>query len=112
MSRVARQQLVRRDLVDLGEAQQAGHGDRPLAPLVRAEHRRLELEVRARLDVVQREPLLAADRPQPFADVHAMHRFPAAPEIVRARPAETIPRSLAACRQSRAERTLRHDSVT
>ena len=49
---VARQQLVGRDLVDLGEAQQPRHRDRPLAPLVRAEHRRLELEARPCLDVV------------------------------------------------------------
>ena len=65
---LAGQQLVGRDLVDLGEAQQPRHRDRALAPLVRAEHRRLELEARARLDVVQRQTFLAADRPQTFAD--------------------------------------------
>ena len=89
---VARQQLVGRDLVDLGEPQQPGHRDRALAALVRAEDRGLELEIGARLDVVQRQPLLATDRPQPFAYVDAMHRSPLPPSC--SRPAgETIPRS-------------------
>src|SRR5439155_4781192 len=50
---LTRQQLVGRYLVDLGEAKQPRHRDRTLAALVGAEHGRLELEARARLDVVQ-----------------------------------------------------------
>ena len=65
---LARQQLVGRDLVDLGEAQQPRDRDRALAALVRAEHRRLELETRTRLDVVQRQTLLPADRSKTLAD--------------------------------------------
>ena len=51
--RVAREQLVGRHLVDLGEPQQTGHGDRALAPLVRAEDGCLEFEIGARLHVVE-----------------------------------------------------------
>ena len=87
---VAREQLVGWDLVDLREAEQAWHRDRALAALVRAEHRCLELEVGARLDVVKRKPLLPADRPEPFAYVHAMHESPLPPREFAARPGETI----------------------
>ena len=66
-------------LVDLGEPEQPRHGDRALAPLVRAEDRCLELQVGARFDVVERKPLLATDRPQPFAYVDAMHWSPLPP---------------------------------
>ena len=76
---LARQQLVGRDLVDLGEAQQPRHRDRPLAPLVGAEHRRLELQVRARLDVVERQALLPADRPEALADPCSGRSPPAQP---------------------------------
>ena len=44
---------------------------RALAALVGAEHRGLELLVRAGLDVVERQALLPADRPQALADVRA-----------------------------------------
>src|SRR4051794_1739294 len=77
--RIAWEQLVRRDLVDLGEPQQSGHRDRALAALVRAEHARLELETAARLDVVQRQPLLASDGPQAFPDMHMIHVSTTAP---------------------------------
>ena len=60
---LAGQELVGRHLVDLGQAQQAGNGDRPLAPLVGAEHRRLEFEARARLDIVERQTLSAGGSP-------------------------------------------------
>ena len=61
--------------VELGEAEQPRHRDRPLAPLVGAEHRRLELLVGACLDVVERQALLPADRPQALADVPSVHVF-------------------------------------
>ena len=76
---VARQQLVRRDLVDLGEAQEPRHGDGALTALVGAEHARLELETAPRLDVVQRESLLAADRAQTLPDMHVIHVSTTAP---------------------------------
>jgi len=50
---LTRQQLIGRDLVDLGQAQEARHRDGALAPLVGAEDRRFELETRAGLDVVE-----------------------------------------------------------
>src|SRR5439155_16894157 len=53
-----------RHLVDLGQAQEARDGDRPLAAPVRAEHRRLELERRARFDVVEGQTLLAPNCPE------------------------------------------------
>ena len=68
------QQLVGGHAVELGEAEQARHRDRPLAPLVGAEHRGLELLVRARLHVVERQSLLAADRPEALADVTSVDR--------------------------------------
>ncbi len=79
MSASRGQQLVGRHLVDLREPEQARDRDRPLAALVRAEDRCLELQVGAGFDVVKRQPLLAADRSQPFAYVHAMHETPLPP---------------------------------
>ena len=76
---LAGQQLVGRHLVDLGQAQQPGHRDRPLAPLVGTEHRRLELEARARLDVVERQTLLTPDRPEALADACSSRSPPAQP---------------------------------
>src|ERR1700690_2585237 len=52
---LTRQELVGRHFIDLGQPEQAGHRDGPLAPLVRTEHRRLELEARPRLHVVKRQ---------------------------------------------------------
>ena len=77
--RAAGQQLVGRHPVQLGQAEEARHRDGAFTPFVGAEHRRLELLVGARLHVVERQALLAADRPQAFADmpsVHAFHRVP------------------------------------
>ena len=50
---LAGQQLIARDLIDLGQAQKPRHRDRPFASLVRAEDRRFELETRSCLDVVE-----------------------------------------------------------
>src|SRR5207245_11795457 len=55
------QPLVARLAVEVGEALQARHRDGAFAPLVRAEHRRLELLPRFRLDVLQRQLALPAD---------------------------------------------------
>ena len=71
---VAGQELIGRNLVDLGQAQEAGNGDRPLAPLVRAEHRRLEFQARARFDVVERQTFLPADRPEALTDACSRRR--------------------------------------
>src|SRR5690606_21465757 len=53
-------------------ALEAGHRDGPLAPLVGAEHRRLELLLRGCLDVLEREVLLPADGPQPAPHLHGV----------------------------------------
>ena len=58
---VARQQLIDRDVVELGQPLQAGDRDRPLAALIGAEHRSLELLVGRGLHGLQREPLLFSD---------------------------------------------------
>ena len=42
----------------------------------------LELEIGSRFDVVERKPLLPTDRPEPFAYVDPMHRFPLPPYSV------------------------------
>ena len=63
------QQLVDRHVVEAGQALEPGHRDGPLAPLVGAEHRRLELLLRGRLDLLQRQPLLPPDGAQPLADL-------------------------------------------
>ena len=68
------QQLVGRHFVDLGQPQQARDRDGPLAPLVGAEDRRLELEGRARFDVVKRQALLTPDRPEALADACSRRR--------------------------------------
>ena len=68
------QQLVGRHLVDLGQAQQPRHRDRPLAPLVGAEDRRLELEGRACFDVVKRQALLTPNRSESLADACSRRR--------------------------------------
>ena len=68
------QQLVGRHFVDLGEPQQAGHGDGPLAPLVGTEDRRLELEGRACFDVVKRQALLTPNRSESLADACSRRR--------------------------------------
>src|SRR5262249_45362173 len=65
---LAREELIGRDLVDLGQPQQAGHRDGALAALVGPEDRRLEFEARGGFDVVKGEPLLPSDRPEAFAD--------------------------------------------
>ena len=57
------QELVGRHLVDLGQPEQARHRDRALTALVGAEHRCLELQVGARLDVVQRQAPSAGGSP-------------------------------------------------
>src|SRR5581483_6712232 len=69
---LARQELVDGHLVEAGEALQPRYRDRTLAPLVRAEHRRLELLSRPGFDVLQREALLAANRPEALADLAAV----------------------------------------
>ena len=66
---VGREQLVDRHVVEAGQALQAGHRDGPLAPLVGTEDRRLELQLGRRLDVLEREPLLATDGTQALADL-------------------------------------------
>ena len=70
-SDVARQQLVGRDVVELGQPHEARHRECPLAPLVGAEDRGLELLAGPRLDLVQRQALLAADRPKAVPDLRA-----------------------------------------
>ena len=80
------QQLVGRHPVELGQPEEARHRDRALTPLVGAEHRRLELLVGARLHVVERQALLAADRAQAFADVPSVHCVPLCPQPPVARP--------------------------
>ena len=55
------QQLVDRHVVEAGQPLEPGHRDGPLAALVGAEHRRLELLRGGRLDLLQRQPLLPAD---------------------------------------------------
>src|SRR5579875_2626935 len=57
---VAGEELVDGDLVEVGEALEARHGDRPLAALVGAEHGSLELLARGDLDGLEGEVLLAA----------------------------------------------------
>ena len=69
---VTGQQLVGRHVVELGEAQEAADGQGPLAPLVGAEDRGLELLARASLDVVQGQALLASDGAQTLADQDGM----------------------------------------
>ena len=71
---VAGQQLIDRHVVEPGQALEPGHRDGPLAPLVGPEHRRLELLVRGRLDLLERQALLAADGPQALADLPAVAR--------------------------------------
>ena len=68
---VAGQQLVHRHAVEAGQALEAGHRDGPLAPLVGAEHRRLELVLGGRLDLLERQALLPADGTQPGAHLAA-----------------------------------------
>ena len=64
-----REQLIDRHRVEASEALETGNGDRPLAPFVGAEHRRLELLARRGLDVLERKPLLAPNCPKPLADL-------------------------------------------
>ena len=66
------EQLIDRDPVETGQALQPGHRDGPLAPLVGAQHRRLELLVRLGLDLLERQALLAADTAQALADLAAV----------------------------------------
>ena len=66
------QQLVDRHPVELGQAVEPRQRERPLAAFVGPEHRRLELLLRLRLDVVQRQPLLLADGTQPLAYLNAV----------------------------------------
>ena len=63
----AGQELVDGDSIELGQALQAGDGDRPFSALVRAEHGGLELVLRLGLHVLQRETLLTPDTPESFS---------------------------------------------
>src|SRR5207248_9511939 len=69
------EELVGRHPVELGEAEQPGNRDGPLAALVGAENRSLELLVGPGLHVVEREALLPADRAEAFADVSSVNGF-------------------------------------
>src|SRR5512132_3050774 len=80
------QQLIPRDLVDLGQPEEARDGDRPLAPLVRPEHGSLELHARTRLDVMERQALLAPDRAQPLPDDCPTHDHTAPLSLSRSAP--------------------------
>ena len=62
----AGQELVDRHPVELRQPVEPGQRQGALAAFVGAQHRRLELLRGLRLDVMQRQPLLLADRPQPF----------------------------------------------
>ncbi len=68
------QQMVDRDLVQRGEPLQPGDGNRALAALVGAQHRRPELAVGPRLDRVQRQVALLAHGPEALADANAVVR--------------------------------------
>jgi hypothetical protein len=78
--RPARQQLVRRHPVELGQAQETRHRDGALTAFVGTEHRGLEFLVGARFHVVEREPLLAPDGPQAFSDLTSVDPFHCAPK--------------------------------
>ena len=110
-----REELVGGHAIELREPEEPGHRDGTLTPLVRAEHRRFELLVRPRLDVVQRQALLAADRAQPFPDVPFVHGpldpvlahcgagYPPTPWLARYEPGYPARRRSLACGRTRAE---------
>ena len=69
---VVGEQLIDGHVVEAREPLKSGHRDRSFATLIGTQNRGLELLGRARLDFLEREPLLAADGPQPLADSAAV----------------------------------------
>src|SRR5260370_15266786 len=78
-ARVPGEQVIPEDLVDLGEAKQPLHRDRPFASLVGAQNRRLEFGRREGLDVAERQTFLLPDRAQPLAYLRARRALSAHP---------------------------------